>query len=94
MTGHFFPCNSFDIITVYAYFNSQLFSYLTLSAWDAYIYAQKSPTLHRGMHIYMHTESTLLSRVFLLTLHTAEVFIALISFYELRTSRIKYNGRG
>ena len=28
---------------------------LTLSAWDAYIYAQKSPTLPRGMHIYMHT---------------------------------------
>ena len=24
MTGHFFPCNSFDIITIYAYFNSQL----------------------------------------------------------------------
>ena len=28
---------------------------LTLSARDAYIYAQKSPTLPRGMHIYMHT---------------------------------------
>ena len=29
------------------------FLYLTLSARDAYIYAQKSPTLHRGMHIYV-----------------------------------------
>ena len=25
VTGHFFPCNSFDIITIYAYFNSQFF---------------------------------------------------------------------
>ena len=42
------------------------------------------------MHIYniMHTKPTLLSRVFLLTLHTAEGFVALISFHELRTSRI------
>ena len=53
-----------------------------------YNYAQKSPTLPRGMYIYMHTKPTLLSRVFLLTLHTAEGFVALISFYELRTSRI------
>ena len=28
VTGHFSPCNSFDIITIYAYFNSQFFSYL------------------------------------------------------------------
>ena len=28
---------------------------LTLSARDAYIYAQKCPNLPHGMHIYMHT---------------------------------------
>ena len=28
VTGHFSPCNSFDIITIYAYFNSQFCSYL------------------------------------------------------------------
>ena len=61
---------------------------LTLSARDAYIYVHKSPyPSPRDAYIYAHlTYFTL--RVFLLTLHTAEGFVALISFYELRTSRI------
>ena len=28
LSAFHFPCNSFDIITIYAYFNSQFFSYL------------------------------------------------------------------
>ena len=41
------------------------------------------------MHIIIYAHLTYFtSRVFLLTLHTAEGFVALISFYELRTSRI------
>ena len=69
---------------------------LTLSARDAYIYAQKSPTFPRGMHIYAHLTYFTFA---CLPTYFAYCRGFCCSHQLLRASHfthysIKYNGRG
>ena len=71
---------------------------LTLSARDAYIYAQKSPTLPRGMHNYIYAHLTYFTFACLPT-YFAYCRGFCCSHQLLRASHfthysIKYNGRG